>query len=621
VPGIVGLLTARPRTWAEPQLRRMLAVLRHESFYLTGVWIDELLGVYVGWVERRGSFSQRMPVSTEDGNVVLVFSGEDFPESCTARELRKRGHEFEPSGAAYLVHLYEEDASFPRSLNGTFHGLVADRRRGTAALFIDRYGMHRVYHYQAAEAFYFAAEAKAVLAVRPELRRLDPRGLGEFISCGCVLEDRTLFQGLHLVPGAARWTFRNGHLEDRSSYFQPSEWEQQPLLEPEAYYQQVRDTFSRNLPRYFGGPERAAVSLTGGLDTRMIMAWQDSPPRDLPCYTFGGPLRECADVIVARQVAAVCNQAHQVITVGREFFPLFPHYAERSTYLSDGCADVGLSPDLYLYERAREIAPVRITGNLGGEVLRQVVTFRSADLRVPVFSPGVLEYVAAAHRTYARTRAIHPVSFAVFRQAPWLHNRVFSIEQTQLTPRTPFLDNDLVGTVYRAPVKLRSSTDVCIRLIRDGNPALSRFPSDRGVGSQAQSIAAWASQFLLTCQFKAEYACDYGMPQWLARIDHYLSSPGLERLFLGRHKLYHFRVWYRDVFAGYLKDILLDHLALSRPYIDQKHMEIVVSHHTRGIANYTTQIHTLLTLELLHRLLIDDEPQPMLTHANGGSLE
>ena len=36
-------------------------------------------------------------------------------------------------------------------------------------LFNDRYGMQRIYYHQSKDAFYFAAEAKAILAVRPEL--------------------------------------------------------------------------------------------------------------------------------------------------------------------------------------------------------------------------------------------------------------------------------------------------------------------------------------------------------------------------------------------------------------------------------------------------------------------
>ncbi len=57
MPGIVGLLTKMPREWAEPQLLRMVEAIRHESFYVTGTWIDESLGVYVGGAVRKNSFS------------------------------------------------------------------------------------------------------------------------------------------------------------------------------------------------------------------------------------------------------------------------------------------------------------------------------------------------------------------------------------------------------------------------------------------------------------------------------------------------------------------------------------------------------------------------------------
>src|SRR5206468_7424374 len=141
----------------------------------------------------------------------------------------------------------------------------------------------------------------------------------------------------------------------------------QSPLEAESYYREIRETFARNLPRYFNGNERVAMSLTGGLDSRLIMAWRKSPPDSLPCYSFGGMFRDCQDVVVARQVARACGQFHEVIPVGDEFLSRFPRYAERTIYLTDGCADVSRSPDLYVNEKAREIAPVRMTGNYGGE--------------------------------------------------------------------------------------------------------------------------------------------------------------------------------------------------------------------------------------------------------------
>ena len=113
------------------------------------------------------------------------------------------------------------------------------------------------------------------------------------------------------------------------------------------------------------------------------------------------------------------------------------------------------------------------------------------------------------------------------------------------------------------------------------------------------------SRAMLEFTFRAEYAYDYGMPQWLARVDHALSPFHFERLFLGRHKFAHFRVWYRDALSGYIQDMLLDPRTLSRPYIQRPMLEKMVRRHIKGDRNYTTEIHRLLTMELQHRLFID----------------
>jgi asparagine synthase (glutamine-hydrolysing) len=605
MPGIVGLITRMPRKWAEPQLLRMVEALRHESFYTTGTWIDERFGVYVGWIAREHSFSDGMPLQNERGDVVLVFSGEDYPEQETRCRLKKRGHELSAEGSSYLVHLYEEDPNFPRQLNGRFHGLITDTSRGLTKLFNDRYGMHRLYYHQSKQAFYFAAEAKAILTTRPELRRTDPRSLGEFISCGSVLENRTLFEGIHLLPPAAAWTFRCGSPEREDTYFEPKEWEQQTPLEPEAYHQEIRTVLSQNLSRYFNGGETIAMSLTGGLDTRMVMAWQKFLPGSVPCYTYGGTYRDSRDVIVARQVARICQQPHQVICVGSEFLSRFPHYAERTIYLSDACVGVDRAPDLYLSERAREIAPVRMTGLYGDDVLRQLQAFKPAQPKAGLYSPSLSPYINAARETVAKVVRGHPTSFAVFRQAPWHHSGILSLEQTQLSVRTPYLDNDFVRTVFRAPSAASLNNDLRVRLIGDGSAALQRIRTDRGLDGNSGRLSATASQRFQEFTFKAEYAYDYGMPQWLARVDHYLSAFHFERLFLGRHKIFHFRVWYRDTLSSYIREVLLDPRTLSRPYIERKGVETVVQGHLSGNRNYTSEIHRLLSVELLHRLFLD----------------
>jgi len=579
----------------------MVQTLCHESFYTSGVWTDPALGIYVGWVARRGSFADGMPLKNESGEVTLVFSGEEYSAPETATTLKHRGHAVEADGASYLVHRYEGESDFPKQLNGKFHGLVADCRHHAAMLFNDRFGLQRLYYYEAQDAFYFAAEAKAILKVRPELRKIDPRGLGEFVVCGCVLENRTLFPGIQVLPPGSAWVFRDGKLERKSFYFQPREWEEEEPLQPETYYATLRDVFVRNLPRYFNGKERVGVSLTGGLDTRIIMAWRKASPNSLPCYTFGSMYRDNQDVKLARRVAKICGQQHQVITTGEEFLSQFAHYAERSIYITDACVDLSRSPDLYVNEKVRAIAPVRIVGTYGSEMLLHSVMFKAEEPAAGLFSREVDPQIRVAKNTYDASRQVHPMTFVAFRQSPWHHYGVLGLEETQVAVRSPYLDNDLVKTIYKAPGSIAANGQARLRLIREGNPDLAKLRTDRGIGGLNKSLTRASLEFL----FKAEYAYDYGMPQWVARVDHILSMLHLEQIWLGRHKVFHFRVWYRDQLASYVREILLDSRSLARPYLQASAVRTAVEGHLKGNHNYTTEIHRLMTLELAHRLFLD----------------
>ena len=583
----------------------MLDSMRHEPFYGTGSWIDESLGVYVGWVEREPSFAAEMPLRSESGEKVLVFFGEDFPEPGTPQRLRERGHTLNLGDRSYLVHLSEEDAAFPAGLNGQFHGLLADRREGTVTLFNDRYGLRRLCYHEGTDALYFGAEAKAILAVCPEVRSLDARALGEYIACGCVLEGRTLFSGVSVLPNASAWVFRGGRLEKQQEYFSPREWESQTAMDPGPYYEAVRESFSRSLPRYFAGPEKVGLSLTGGLDTRMILAWRHPAPASLPCYTFAGTYRECRDVRIARKVARACGQPHQAIEVGSEFLSRFPHYAQRAVYLTDGCAGVQQAPDLYVNELARQIAPVRLTGNYGDQVLRHITVFHPVSPTTGLYRKDCMDQVAAARETYGRVVQGHALTVAAFRQVPWSYQGMFALESSQLTMRSPYIDNDLVKLVYRAPDSALASNDLRVRLIEDGDRELAKIRTD--LGFAGNGLTSSLSHRLHDFTFRTEYAYDYGMPQSLARIDHMLSVFHLERLFLGRHKFCHFRVWYRDKLADYVREMLLDSRTLSRPYLRGNALESMVKGHLKGNRNYTTDIHGILTLEHVHRLFLDSQ--------------
>jgi asparagine synthase (glutamine-hydrolysing) len=504
------------------------------------------------------------------------------------------------------VHLYEEEgARFADKLNGRFSGIVVDLREGRIVLFNDRHGLNRVHFFENKGVFYFSSEAKALQRVLPELRRIDPRGLGEMFACGCVLQNRTLFPGISLVPGGSVWAFRPGERPRKSSYFRPEAWEGQERLDGREYYVKLKETWARVLPRYLRGKEQLAVSLTGGKDSRMIMAWARSSPGALPCYTFGGLYRECQDVKLARVVARTCAQAHQVISIGKAFLSEFPSLAERAVYLTDGAMDVSGAPELYANRFARQIAPVRLTGNYGQEILQSYVAFRPRPMNERILQKDFCQVLEVAARTYRDEIGSHPLSFVAFKQVPWFHYSRLSLELSQLTLRSPFLDKDLVALAYQAPAEPESNVKIQLRLIAEGNPALAGLPTDRGVRHKSVPLITAVNRLFQQFTIKAEYAYDYGMPQWLARFDHVLRPLRPERIFLGRHKFIHLRVWYRDELSGYIKDVLLDPRTLSRSYLDRRYLEKIVLAHVKGIGNYSLEINQILTSELIHRQFND----------------
>ncbi|MBS3917367.1 MAG: hypothetical protein KG012_00625 [Deltaproteobacteria bacterium] len=609
MPGITGIISKTPKEKSEKDLQLMVGSMLHESFYTSGTYINSQIGIYAGWVCHEGSFSDCMPVWNEKKNAVLIFFGENFTDLELFDQLKAKHHKFDNSNASYLIHLYEEKGiDFLKELNGWFSGILVDIQAGKIFLFNDRYGMQRIFYYEGKDAFYFSSEAKALLKICPELREIDMKGLGEFLSCNCVLEYRTLFKNVFLLPGAAAWIFQQDGNLTKNCYFKPDIWENQPWLEKEYFYEKLKDTFAKVLPRYFRTNQKIGISLTGGLDTRVIMANVDMPAGKYPCYTFGGMYRDCYDVKIARKVTETCYQSHQTLYLDRKFLSDFSKYAEKTVYISDGYFDVSGSYEVYLNSLAREIAPIRMTGNYGGEILRGIEgMLKSALPGEKLYNSDINIHVKDAANTVSGLykSSSHPMSFNLFKEIPWFRNNGFFCEQSQVTLRTPYMDIDLVALMYRAPMNVRNNMELTLRLIADGNPTLGAMPSDRGFGGDKKFPLSTLIEQYYEFLSKAEYAYNYGMPQWLAKIDYIFMFMHFEKLFLGRHKFAHFRLWYRDELADYIKSILLDEKSLGRPYLNSKTVEKMVQGHTKGNRNYTTEIGKVLTLELIHRLLIE----------------
>jgi asparagine synthase (glutamine-hydrolysing) len=376
----------------------------HEPFYETGTWVDADIGFAMGWTSFPGT---TVPYWNERHDICVFFFGDVYSPL----------HPGDPAAiraAGTVARLYERSPStFVSELNGLFCGLLLDQKLGRIHLFNDRFGAKRLYFTHSKDAFYFSSEAKSLLAELPAHRSIDPAALGEFLCCGSVLQNRTLFKGMEVLPPASHLVFEDENYS-RHTYFHPSAWENQPPLHPTEYTDLLAATLQRIVPQYIAGHSKIGLSLTGGIDSRLVLAWTHAPGQCLRCFTFGGAYRDSADVQLARAIARIRGLPHETIQVGQDMLGQFTSLAEKTVYISDGTMDVSGAVELYVNRAARHIAPVRVTGNYGSEILRTNIAFRPRPIDSSLFE-GMRHHLEMANRVYDGEIQGHPLTFVAFK--------------------------------------------------------------------------------------------------------------------------------------------------------------------------------------------------------------
>jgi len=468
--------------------------------------------------------------------------------------------------------------------------------------------MHRVFIHHGKDSFFFSSEAKAILAVLPETREFDPKGLCEFLTCGCTLGERSLFKGIEILPGGSLLEFVNGSLLRKTRYFDRMVWEGQTRLSETEFISRFTEMLPRVTRKYISSREPVGMSLTGGLDSRMVLGCLDIPPGSLPCYTFGSMYRDNFDVKVARRVARECGQTHNVLVLDNSFISELPSYLEKAVFLSDGYLGLSGAAELYVNSLAREIAPVRLTGNWGSELLRGVRAFKFVEPSGGFLHPDLHEFVEEARNTFNRMNKMNRVSFAPFQQAPHQSYGRLSIERSQVIPRTPFLDNEVVSLVYQAAETVDGFA-LAETIIAHFRPDLLTIPTDRGYLGLDGTLIRAGRRVCREALFKAEYLISHGAPDWVVRRSNLLRLLRLEKKLLGRHKFYHLRLWMRERLPGEIREILTynSQSALS-PYVNHKSLERILNDHFQERKNYTAEIDNILTLALTSKLLFKTGP-------------
>ena len=603
MPGIAGIIRKQLYDGVEQDLGLMVESMKHEANYVSGQYTSAKLGIALGWTSHPWSLSHCMPLVSPDGRFVLVATGECFPDPDGTEPTRDAGTP--EANSRDLLRLCREDGDkFLARLNGWFSGIVIDLAAGKATLFNDRYAMSRVYFYEGKEEFVFASEAKAILRIRPVVREIDPTSLAMYLRFLCVTGNRSLFKDISLLPPASSWIFEAHSTPRKQSYFDFAQWEKQQPLAHDEFFEEFESTASRVIPPYRGGTEPVAMSLTAGLDTRAILAAAAKQDQPLPCYTFGGLWGETFDIQMARKLAEICNQSHAVIRIDEKFLRGFSEYAQKNVYISDGTHDAFGAHDVYFNEIAKNIAPVRLTGKFGSEVVRSKRLIPNVDfpkyLMQPSFAPLLDEVLTIA----THGKMSNSLTRAVTEDIPWYEYGRVSVEQSALTLRTPYMDNALVKLMYRAPEGVRLSRELQVRYIKDQFPELANVPTDMGKPRKNGEPPGKLAHGFYWALAKAEYIYLYSMPHSLTWVDRKLRWLHPERALVGRQKFEAYRIWTTTYFAESIREILLNPQARCSEFFDKAWVRKVVERHTAGTHNYLYELNRMLTVELIYSTLL-----------------
>jgi len=380
------------------------------------------------------------------------------------------------SGSALLAH-ESLAAKGPQSL-ATLDAIVVGAQlsstgRPTLTLFNDRYGSRRLHYADFGDWFVFASELAPFAAWLGDRAEFDWEAVRESVSFGSAIGDRTWLRHVALFPPASV-----AHVTREGCSFERYwSWRDVPQAGTNARpdrIEQLHALWESAITTRLSG-RRVGLQLSGGLDSRLILAEARRQRADITAVTYGEPGSD--DVRFARDAASAAGVPWMCWPIPG------PQWLERRAQHvaeNDGVVDIVNAHHAGLSDVVADIIDVELSGYLGDAVmggtgLNQPIEW--AVQAVPYWaSPIALSFDTARERV-EREAAKQPSAFAwmfenKWRRAinGWPHVAVNTIEV-----RKPFLDYALLDFCAGLPEEDRKAWPQR-ELLRRFYPVLANVP-------------------------------------------------------------------------------------------------------------------------------------------------
>jgi len=565
------------------------------------------------------------PIFNEDRSIAIVFNGEiyNFPE--LRPELERRGHRFTTnSDTEVIVHLYEDmGPACVTKLRGMFTFALYDRTRDKLLIGRDRLGKKPMHYALAGDRLLFGSEIKSILAVAPELARIDHQALLQYMYFGYILDPLTAFLPIRKLPPGHLLEFERGELRIQQYWDLPQYATYSPSSEEECLVEMERRLAEAVRIRLISDVPLGAL-LSGGTDSSIVVALMARASSDpVKTFSIGFKQADFNEAPYARLVAERFHTDHHELILE----PDIVGTVEKLTRsLEEPFGDSSMLPTYFISCLARQHVTVALSGDGGDEVFAGYDRYRTA-LHDRAF-PWVPEWTRSLYRNHIHQRLPYSVpgrSLAYSISLPWDKRYAEDVSLQPIFRELRLLSEDVLARaeqddplnalhhyLERAPAKdplsrllyLDSKTylpgDILTKVDR-----MSMLTSlEVRVPILDHVFLEWATS--LTPEWKMRGGKQKYMLKKLAQ------RVGVPREVLDRPKqgfalpLVH---WTRHDLRDMIMSVLLEPRTLQRGYFKPEAVRQLLDEHFRQRRNHSGRIWRLLAFELWHRNYLEAIPR------------
>jgi asparagine synthase (glutamine-hydrolysing) len=611
VPGLLGVLGNRDSKGVASRFDAVRATMARGGRLVVESRVDPAQR----WALGRVHLGLLQPAAqlAGDGPVRVLFHGDLHNEAELQTTLHTVGESHATGAADILSALYRHRRLDARALTGAFCAAVFDETKGELLLINDRTGSYPIYWFDTAGTFAFASELRAVLRAHPR-PALNPRAVADFLKFAFPFGDKTLAAGVDLLPAGSTLTYRSSDGAVKlQAYASIAELFQASDISRHTHDESIVQSFAAAMDRAVAGSYRYGLSLSGGLDTRVILSALDRLGRSegVSTFTLGG--RGCADEVIANQLSRMARTRHRFVALDDHYLEDLLPTVSRMVSLTDGMyLSHGMTEMLALQGFETSDANVLLRGHVGELAKTSTAWPLHTDERVfgmgstEEFIPYLLSRTthvsrgdaardlltepwvealdgASAQRSLEESLdgvALSPPNLCSYLYLKEYHRRVtipsLEIFRNVADVRLPLADVEFVRTVLRGPARWRE-----------------------GVGIHQALIAANDRRYLRVRN--PNTGAPAGAGPWQEFVLDKLNTV-LRRLNVYGYRHYHsFDGWMRGALLGLVDKVALDPATLARGVFRESKVRQLVAEARQGSTVHDDLLQALVILELWQR--------------------